>query len=191
MVAIFHQSTSNPLLLPEIVSSVIDNVHMVPDILNCACVNSTWSVASLKKLYNGSLNDMQFRTPDIGSLNSLFVASRVRFARNMRFVRHLLLSPETPAIDEAARPNTRLACFEKCRAMRYRQYAELLFRPQGRGLASLSIPFEIIDQDWSFISDLFLTPTVEYLAIDNFYCGRLMARSSCSQNSITSVVSLV
>jgi hypothetical protein len=48
------------------------------------------------------------------------VASRERFARYMSFVKHLLLSPENPTIDEAAYPK-RLACFAKCRAMRHRQ----------------------------------------------------------------------
>ena len=41
-------------------------------------------------------------------------------------------------------------------------YAELLFQPPGRNLTSLTILFEIVDQDWSFISDLLLTLTVDY-----------------------------
>lgn len=181
----------NPLVLPEIVRLVVDNVHMVPDLLNCACVNSTWSVAALKKLYKGSLNDMQFRTPDIRSLNCLFVASRERFRRNMTFVEHLLLSLENPAVDEAALPNVRLICNEKCRAMRYRQSAELLLRSQGAGLASLTIPFKIEDQDWSLISDLLLSRTVEFLAIDDHYCGLLMASSNYFQGLITPAVSFI
>jgi hypothetical protein len=191
MAAFYDRNISNPLLFPEIVGLVLDNIYMVPDLLSCACVNSIWSVLALKKLYKGSLNDMQFRTPDIGSLNCLFVASRKRFARNMSFVKHLLLSPETPTVDDAAHPDVRLVCFEKCRAMRHRQYAELLLRPQGRGLASLTIPFEIIDQDWSLISDLLLTPTIEFLAIDNHYCGLLMASSGYSRELITPAVSFV
>jgi hypothetical protein len=83
---------------------------------------------------------MQFRRPDIGSFNCLFVASRERFRRNMGFVKHLLLSPESPAVDEIAHPNSRRICLEKCRAMRHRQSAELLLRPQGEGLASRTIP---------------------------------------------------
>ncbi|KAH6721989.1 hypothetical protein BKA61DRAFT_628151 [Leptodontidium sp. MPI-SDFR-AT-0119] len=173
-------------MLPEIVGMVINNVHMVPDLLNCACVNSTWSVAALKKLYKGSLHDMQFRTPDIGSLNCLFVASRERFRRNVRFVKHLLISPEIPAIDEAVLPDKRLVCIEKCRAMRNRQSAELLLRPQGEGIASLTIPFEIEDQDWSPISDLLLPRTIELLAIDDCYCELLMASSYFSQELVTS-----
>lgn len=182
---------SNPLMLPEIIRLIIDNVHMARDLLSCACVNSIWNVAALKKLYKGSLNDMQFRTPDIGSLNCLLVASRARFTRNMNFVKHLLLSPGTPTVDDAANPQTRLACFEKCRALRYRQYAELLLRPRGSGLTSLTVPFEIVDQDWSAISDLLLTPTVEYLAIDSFYYGLLTASSSYAQELITPAVSLL
>lgn len=93
---------SNPLLLPEIVASVIENVHQVPDLLNCACVKRMWNVAALKKLYRGSLHDMQFCTPDIGSLNCLFVASRERFARHMSFMKHLLLSTDTMAVEQFA-----------------------------------------------------------------------------------------
>ncbi|KAH1274102.1 hypothetical protein KXW98_008311 [Aspergillus fumigatus] len=185
MAARVFRNTPNPLLIPEIVGLVVDNIHTVPDLLNCACVNIIWNLAALKKLYRGSLNDMQFRTPDIGSLNCLFVASRKRFVRNMSFVRHLLLCPESPAIDEAAQPDTRLACVEKCRAMRHREYAEHLLRPRGSGLASLSIPFQIMDQDWSQLSDLLLTPTVEFLAIDNYYCKLLMASYSYSRELTT------
>jgi hypothetical protein len=100
---------SNPLLIPEIVGLVIDHFQLARDLLSCACVNSIWNRAALKKLYRGSLNDMQFRTADIGSLNCLLVASRVRFARNMSFVKHLLLPPEIPTVDDAADPQTRLA----------------------------------------------------------------------------------
>lgn len=180
---------SNPLCIPEIIGLVIENVQMAPDLLSCACVNSAWNIAALKKLYRGSLNDMQFRTPDIGSVNCLFVASEKRFARNMRFVRHLLLSPEAPAIDDAAQPDRRLACFEKCRALRRRNSAELLLRPQGRGLASLTIPFEMVDQDWSLISDLLLSPGVDFLAMDMYYCDILMAGAQCFQNQAISRVS--
>jgi hypothetical protein len=147
-------------------------------------------MTALKKLYKGSLSDMQFRTPDIGSLNCLFMASRERFVRNMSFVRHLLLCPESPAVDDAARPDTQLACFEKCRAMCHREYAEHLLQPRGSGLASLSIPFEIVDQDWSQVSDLLLPPTVEFLAINNYYCKVLTASSSYSRGLATPTVSL-
>ncbi|KAH8805213.1 hypothetical protein F5884DRAFT_846048 [Xylogone sp. PMI_703] len=155
---------------------VIDNVHMVPDLLNCACVNSTWSLIALKKLYKGSLHDMQSRTPDIGSLNCLFVASRERFGRNMSFVKLLLLPPEKPGVDDVQFENNRLYCIEKCRAMRHHQSAELLLRPQGEGLASITIPFEIDGQDWSLISDLLLPRTVGFLAIDCRYVRLLMDR---------------
>lgn len=162
MAAISHRNMLNPLLLPEIVASVINYVDSVPDLLNCACVNHIWNVAALKKLYNGSLNDMQFRTPDIGSLNCLLVASRERFAQNMSYVKHLLLAPESHA---------ELICYEKCKALRRCKDAELLLRPQGRGLASLAIPFKSSGQDWpGNISDLLRTLAIEYLAIDKGYC---------------------
>jgi hypothetical protein len=52
----------------------------IPVSLNCGCVNSTWNVTALYrgKKIEGYVNDMQFRTPDIVSLNSFFVASRKR-----------------------------------------------------------------------------------------------------------------
>jgi hypothetical protein len=124
-----------------------------------------------------SIDIMQFRTPDIGSLNCLFVASRKRFARNMSFVRHPPLSPDTHTVDDAMRPDTRLACFEKCRVMCHCQYAELVLRSQGKGLASLTIPFEIEAQDLSHISDLLITPSLEFLTIDNYYCDILTTNS--------------
>lgn len=189
MATAFHRNTPNPLLIPEIVGLVVDNMHKVPDLLSCAGVNNIWNVVALKKLYRGSLNDMQFRTPDIGSLNCLLVASRERFARNMSFARHLLLCPETPTVDDAVDPNTRLACFEKFRAIRHREDAEHLLRPRGKGPTSLTIPFEMVDQDWSQISDLLLPPTVEFLAIDNYYCRLLMDTSNYSREVIAPAVS--
>lgn len=166
--------TSNPLLLPEIVGLVIDNVDLAADILNCACVNALWNTTAMKKLYSGSLTDMQFRTPNITSLNCLFVASRDRFIRNMSFVKHLLLLPEVPT-REAERRVSRLVGYEKCRLLRCRKDAELLFRPKGRGLASISIPFELVSQGWSSsdIEDLLLPSTAEFIAIANNYCKYL------------------
>jgi hypothetical protein len=164
MIAVISRQkmVSNPLLLPEIVASVINYVDSVPDLLNCACVNYIWNVAALKKLYKGSLNDMQFRTPDTGSLNCLLVASRERFAQNMSYVKHLLLAPGI---------NAEAICHEKCKALRRRKDADILLRPQGRGLASLAIPFRINGQDWpDNICDLLRTSTIEYLAIDWDYC---------------------
>lgn len=102
-------------------------------------------------------------------------------------MKHLLLSPETAAIDEAANHHTRLACFKKPRALRHRKHAEILFRPQERGLTSLTILFENIDQNWSFISSLLLPATGEYLAIDNIYCQALMTHSG--QDLVSPLVS--
>lgn len=74
--------------------------------------------------------------------------------------------------------------------MRHRQDAELLLQQKGRRLARLTIPFEIIDQDWSHISDLLLTPTIEFLAIDDYYCEILMASSRYSRAPIGPAVSI-
>lgn len=175
MAVISGSNISNPLLLPEIVGLVIDNVSMVQDLLNCACVNSTWNRPSLKKLYKGSLSDMQFRTPDIASLNCLFVASRNRFSQNMRFVKHLLLAPETPTLDEVAEPDSKLACLDKIRALGHRESRNALFHSQGEGLTSLIIPFEILDQKWSLKSDFLLPSSIKFLAIDGSYINRTWA----------------
>ncbi|KAL5335664.1 hypothetical protein BJX70DRAFT_374798 [Aspergillus crustosus] len=61
--------------------------------------------------------------------------------------------------------------------MQHRQYAEYLLHPRGRGLSSLTIPFEIKGQDWSLIPDFLINPTIEFLAIDSYYCKLLMASS--------------
>lgn len=180
---------SNPLLLPEIVDLVAENVQAISDLLSCACVNSTWNRAAVKKLYEGSLGDMQFCTPDIGSLNCLFVASRKRFTRNMRFLRHLLLTPDTPTIDDVAQPDYKLACFEKIRALRDPTAAKLLFQPQGKGLKSLTVPFEIVSQDLTLKPRLPLPPTVEYLSIDGSYLDRLIIIPEYTQELTTSAVS--
>ena len=114
-------------MILEIVSQIISFVHAPIDLLHCSCVNTTWSIAALQKLYQGSMNDMRFRTPSIGWLNSLFVASRERFARNVGFIKHLVIAPETLATEES-----RSVGREKCRVLRERKSAELLLRPRGK-----------------------------------------------------------
>lgn len=130
MAAALIRNTPNPLLLPEIVKYVVDNICMVPDLLNCACVNSLWNLIALKRLYKGSMNDMRYHTPDIELLNHLLVASRERFTQNMGFVKYFLLASKTSMIDDAVRPNTnRLACSVKLRLLRCHLDAEHLLRP--------------------------------------------------------------
>ena len=121
MHAAFDPPSPNPLAVPELASYVVSYIDDPVDLLHCACVNWTWNSLALQKLYRGSMNDMRYRTPDIGSLNSLFVASRERFARNMRFVKCLTIAPETPAPDEAYSSEHRPACIEKCRPLRDRK----------------------------------------------------------------------
>ncbi len=41
MATIYDQNVSNPLLLSEIVGIVVDNVHMLLELFDCACVNGT------------------------------------------------------------------------------------------------------------------------------------------------------
>ncbi|KAL2862491.1 uncharacterized protein BJX67DRAFT_366344 [Aspergillus lucknowensis] len=97
-----------------------------------------------------------------------------------------ILAPEMLTIADAAGPDTnRLACFEKLCPLSRRLDAELLLRLQGSGIVSLIMPFEIVDQDWPLISHLLLPHTIEYLAVDNFYCELLMASSSNSPELAT------
>ena len=165
-------SKPNPLLIPEIVELVIDHVDIGRCLLKCACVNSLWNVTALRKLYRGSLTDRRYRTPDIGSLNCLLVASRKRFARNMGFVKHLMLAPELP-LKEDSGDNDRLVSSETYRALRNREDVKLLLRPQGGGPISLIIPFAIVNEEFSTITDLLLPPSVEFLVIDDYYCEPL------------------
>lgn len=141
------QNKPSSLLIPEIVDLVIEHVDQVPDFLNCACVNSLWSAIALKRLYRGYLTDMRYRTPDMGSLKCLYVASCERLERNMSFVKHLLLNPETPVFDDISGWGGRLACLENYRTVKRQKYAEALLSPQGSGPVSLAIPFDVIYRD--------------------------------------------
>ena len=151
-------------------------------------MNSTWNIPALEKLYRGSMNDLRYRTPDIGSLNSLFVASRKRFARNMQFVRHLTIAPENTARDVTSSPSRRAVCVEKCRPLRDRSSAELLLRP-GEGPISIAIPFELTNQDLSPLSDLLLHPGLKFLTIDHIYCELLDLNSGSLKQPPTAPVS--
>lgn len=175
-------------MLPELVGLIIGHVDDPPDLLNCACVNGTWSLEALARLYKGSVNDMRYRTPDICSLNSLFVASRKRFGRNMSFVKHLIIGPETSVLDaetsvlnEISISKNRSVCLEMCRPLRDRKSAELLLRPRGEGPVSLAIPFELIYQDLSIVSDLILHPGLKFLTVDHLYCELLSFDSRTSR----------
>lgn len=189
MTSTLGTTMSHPLLLPEIVELVMDHIDTVPDLLNCACVNSLWNVRALKRLYKGSLNDMRYRTPNVGPLNCLFVASRERFVQNMGFVKHLLLHPEKPLTEGAESGFATLVCGERCRPLRYRRYAEALLRPEGGaaggGLVSLTIPFMIVNQDWMPIKDLLISPGLEFLAINDYYCVRVIL--GCTNTSGSSI----
>ena len=189
MGATCDRNSLNPLVVPELVGFIVGYVSDPPDLLNCACVNSVWSFLALEKLYKGSINDMRYRTPDIGSLNCLLVGSRERFARNMSFVEHLVISTDTPAPDETARCDNRFACVERFRPLRHRNDAELLLRPKGKGPSSLAIPFEIIEQDLSPVSDLIIHPRLKFLTIDHVYCELLMSHSGPSQGPSVATVS--
>ncbi|KAF3406458.1 hypothetical protein DPV78_000067, partial [Talaromyces pinophilus] len=148
----------NTLLIPEIVELVIDHVDIGRSLLKCACVNSLWNVTALWKLYRGSLTDRRYRTPDIGSLNYLLVASQKRFARNISFVKHLMLAPELP-LKEDSGENDKFVSSETCRALHNREDSHnSLCDCEARILR---------------ITDLILPPPVEFLAIDDYYSDPL------------------
>ncbi|KAF5137274.1 hypothetical protein E5D57_001051 [Metarhizium anisopliae] len=169
--------------MPEIVQNIIRNVDNLPDVLNCACVNRIWHVEALRRLYEGSIHDMRFRTPDTSSLNYLFESSRERFTQNMKFVKHLLVCPETPGDDSSSSRHDQAAGFETGHAARLPAPA-LLPQPRGRRPTSLVIPFELMRQDWPLLADLLPAPTVEFLAINHGYCQLVAPR-------FASVVSLL
>ncbi|KAL4977148.1 hypothetical protein BDW66DRAFT_166061 [Aspergillus desertorum] len=153
------KSTRNPLLLPEIVGTVLDQVN-IRDLLHCASVNRTWNTLALKRMYEGSMYDMQLRTPDIISLNCLYVASRERFARCMGHVKHFLIAPENPIDRKEIRLPKKLVSLEKLRPLRDLESAKSLFRAYKPGVQSLMIPFGIYGWEKRLYMDVFLTETV-------------------------------
>lgn len=162
--------------MPEIVQNIIKNVDNLPDILSCARVSKIWHVEALRRLYEGSIHDMRFRTPDTSSLNFLLEESRECLAQKMNFVKHLLVSPITSRDDSSSSRHYQAAS--------YRRLLELLLQPRGRRPTSLVIPFEFMRQDWQLLADLLPAPTVEFLAIDHGYCQLVAPR-------IASAVSLL
>jgi hypothetical protein len=162
------EPTRNPLLLPEIVGAVLDHVN-IRDLLNCAAVNRTWNTLALKRMYEGSVYDMQRRTPDITSLNCLYVASRERFARCMGYVQHLLIAPEHPVEKKDVGMPKKFVSLEKFRPLRDFESAKRLFQAYKPGVKSLMIPFGMHGWEKSYI-DVLLTETVEFLAIDDSFC---------------------
>ena len=159
------------LALSEIIHNVFENFSDTSDLLACACVNKLWNEEALRLLYRGSLADMQFRSPDIESLNCLLVASRQRFSFNMGFVKHLLLHPEMPSTDKMERSARHFASFARFRALRRRQDIERMISSSRTCLTSLTIPFEIIDKDLYQVADLLQQKALRFLSIDVSYCG--------------------
>ncbi|KAL5042978.1 hypothetical protein BDW71DRAFT_200158 [Aspergillus fruticulosus] len=196
------EPTRNPLLLPEIVGAVLDHVN-IRDLLNCAGVNRTWNTLALKRMYEGSVYDMQRRTPDITSLNCLYVASRERFARCMGHVKHLLIAPEHPVEKKDIGMPKKLVSLEKFRPLRDPESAKRLLRAYKPGVQSLMIPFGNYGWEQSYM-DVLLAETVEFLAIDDSFCpflepadcpvGNIRALTiykSGSNRDVTSLCSLI
>jgi F-box-like len=154
----------------EILDMIIEHVETPRDLFRCLRVNSTWNAVASRKLYRGSINDTQFRTPEIEMLMCQYVASRHRFTRNMSFVRHMVLSPEIPTVDISAFPHTRLSGYDKGCSVRYGTFAEHFVNSFGGRLESLAIPFEFMGGVWEGFTKLLFSPSIEFLAIDGKYC---------------------
>lgn len=172
----------NPLDIQELVESVVSFVQDPADLINCACINKIWRVIAMKKLYRGSINEMRYRTPALIHLHGLFVACPERFSEYMGFVHHLILMPERPALEKLQPPERRIACFERCGALRHRHNANLLLQPRGNGPSTLAIPFEMMTQSLSHIFDLVLNPRLRFLTIDHSYCELLASHHDKLRN---------
>ena len=179
-----HQSSSL-FNVPEIFKAIIDSIKDPSDVLNCALVNKEWNSMALKRLYKGSINDMRWRTPQVGFLNCLLTSSRERFAQCMNFVKHLVLLPETPSAIQYRYLLGRLACYENCRALRCRSDAELLLQPHDKGPISVIMPLHLQAMNITPVLDLVFNQNLRYLASDGAYCQALM---NAIPNTLNNVV---
>lgn len=183
-------SGRHPLAFPEVVDHVFDNVPHIPDLWNCACVNSTWFELAIRRLYRGSLYDMQFCTPEINALNCIYTASRDRFRKYMSHVRHFVLAPEMTA---PSRYCTMPQCLERFRPLLDSDYAQSVFQVEARNMSSLVIPADMsmspvqrgemplfASNCWAGV---FFTPRIQYLAVD-FSCCMDLSRA-CAQTVST------
>lgn len=163
------RSPRNPLQIPEIIALVIDHVCLVPDLLSCACVNSKWHGPALARLYEGSLYDMQFRTPDIPALNCLYTASLQTFDHNLGCIKHFNLVPEGTTSGNPDEPQ-RITGLDTFRPMRRPRAAADLSRVLNK-CKSLTIPYgtQFSHSPPQYL-DALLSHSVEYLAIDDSYC---------------------
>ena len=180
-----NQRLSNILCVPELVEYIFGHLDNPLDLMNCACINRMWCQLALKNLYEGSVNDMRYRTPEIVYLNCLLVASRERFAQCMSFVKHLALLPAEPTVDEVAHPDRRFACFDRCLALRNRHDAKQLLQASHQGPVSLAIPFEMKVQSLSPVFDLVLGPNLRSLTIDHVYCKNLASASTRQSSAVS------
>lgn len=99
-------------------------------------------------------------------------------------MKYLFLLLETFAVDEVTHLNPRLIYIKKCCAIHHCQSAELLLWLQRRAFASLIVLYEIKGQDWLLISNLFVSKTVEFLAIDYIYCKLLIGRCTSPREQV-------
>ena len=156
-------------MVPELVTRVISFVDRPVDLLRCSSVNSMWSTPALQRLYQGSVNDMRFCTPDLSVLNSLFVQSQEHFAQYMGYVKHLTIATEQPV-------DCHVSVSKKIHDM-------LLLRPKGKGPISLAIPTKLIHEDIPYLRDLILHPDLRSLVIEHSYCGLLRSGLHSSEDN--------
>ncbi|KAJ6781902.1 hypothetical protein PWT90_09850 [Aphanocladium album] len=115
---------------------------------------------------------MNLRSPSIDNLNHLLVASPERFGFSMGCVKHLLLRPYAPCAVQTFTDGDYVCC-QKFQALCRREYAKLMFSSLKTHLSSITIPFEIMNENLKHAADLLLQTAIQFLAIDISYCQLL------------------
>lgn len=163
----------------EILQKILEEIDDPPQLVHCACVNHQWYQLAMRKLYRGSEHNFKLRTPDIESLNSLYIASRTRFAENISNVKHLVLSSDPLAIkSEYAQIPMYGRYLPKASAWKLSPLShgnsEFFQKLGGTSLHSLAIPFVTIGQDLYGAFTHVVASSIESLTIDVAYCTDLL-----------------
>ena len=173
MAATFGRPPPNPLMVPELVNHVISFIDRPMDLFRCSMVNSMWTTRALQMLYQGSMNDMRFYTPDLSFLDSLFVQSPEHFAQNVGYIKHMTITTK-PGVSCLRAYNVYESETNKIHdILRGRTGAELLLRLKGKNLVSLAILFLQGHEGIPYLRDLILHPDLKFLTIDHEYCSLL------------------
>ncbi|RDW92995.1 F-box protein [Aspergillus mulundensis] len=157
-----------PRLPTEILEMVFEYLN-VRDLGNCVQANPAWNTVASRKMYRGSLQHQELRTPDISSLNAMSEAFPARFTQNMSLVEHLLVSPKEKYLREEDRKWIARESFHVLRELRLAQSVSRV--------RSLSMPYEPASPaDSQLYTSVLVTPKIEFLAIDDSFCSYLDPR---------------